>query len=444
MEGAPMTVKTQEVYAEEWNKLPWKNFQANLYRLQHRIYKAAKNNDKDLIKRLQRLLMGSKCSKYLAVRQLTQFNIGKKATRIDGTTFLDPKSRIELAESLEISEKWKPEKLRKVGIPKSNGKKKPLGIPTMRDRAVQCLLKYAIEPVYEAITSPGSYGFRPGYSTWDIQKHIFQNLRSRANGNLKRILELTIEKCFDNINYDKLLSLITLPPCGLKALKSALQAGILLEMTNRKMGTDQRGLISPLLMNIALDGVEDLSNQIADGHKYQQGYRYADDMIYFLKEEECSKTLLNKIQNFLETRGLSLQKEKTRLVPATEGFNFLGWHFKVKSQNNKVICCPSRENRKDMIIKLKATLKDARFSLEDRVLKAKTIYRRWVNYHQYCNRNQINSWAINRWTHWYLIKSSKWGSKKVTEITKDIFTGHKFKSNGFISNLKGKSTYDND
>jgi group II intron reverse transcriptase/maturase len=425
MKGVPMTVKTYKVYAEEWNNLPWKTFQVNLYRLQHRIYKATKNKDKDLVKRLQRLLIGSKCSKYLAVRQVNQFNVGKNTPKIDVIKCLNPKMRFHLAENLEVTSYWKHEKLRMVYIPKPNEKKVQVGITTVRDRAMQYLLKYAIEPTYEAVAFPGSRGFRPWDSTWDVQKYLFQTLKSKAKGNLKRILELNIEKSFDNINHEKLLSLVTLPPCGLKALRSALKAGVLFEKESKEVGTPKGRIISPLLANIVLHGIEDLHNQVMNGHKCQRGYRYADDMIYFLKEEECGITLLNKIQKFLKNRGLSLQNEKTRFVTTTEGFDFLGWHFKVKPQNNKFICFPSRENRRSMISKIKSTVKDTRYSLEDRILKIKTMYRDWTTYHQYCDMQQINTWSINKWTHWYLRKISNYTSKKVTEIIRNIFTGHK-------------------
>ncbi len=433
-----MTVKTPKVYAEEWDNLPWRKFQANLDRLQHRIYKAAKNNDKDLIKRLQRLLMGSKCSKYLAVKQVTQLSTGRDTTGIDGIKSLDPKMRIELVDNLLTTENWKPEKLKKVYIPKSNGMKNSCSIPIIHDRVIQCLLKYALEPVYEAIASPGSIGFRTGYSAWNAQKCIFQNLRFISKNNLKNILELGIEKCFDKMNHEKLLSLVTLPPCGIRVLRSALKAGIFLELRNMEVGTAKEGVISPLLANIALHGIEDLHNKKMSGPKYQRGYRYDDNIIYFLKEGECSVELLNTIRKFLEERGLSLKTEKTRLVTATQGFDFLDWHFKVKSQTNTFVSFPSKENRQNLIKRIKSTVKDTRFSLENRISKIKTIFRDWNNYHQYCDKNQVNMWYINKWTHWYLRKVSSYNSKKVTEIIREIFTGYKINANDFTSRLKRK------
>ena len=196
---------TKENFAEKWKDLPWKNFEKNLFRLQHRIYKANLENDTNRVYKLQCLILGSPCARYLAVRQVTQLNMGKKTAGIDGKLSLSPKQRLELAEELKNLKSWKHQDLRRIYIPKPNGEKRPLGIPTINDRAMQCLVKYALEPVYESIASKGSYGFRPGRSTWDIQTNIFLNLQSTSNGYNKSILELDIEKCFDKIRRNKLI-----------------------------------------------------------------------------------------------------------------------------------------------------------------------------------------------------------------------------------------------
>ena len=177
-----MTAKTIKICADEWKRLPWKQFQKNLFRLQHRIFQAAKCGDMNRVKKLQSLLLGSKSSKYLAVRQVTQLNTGKKTAGVDKIKLLNPKERLQLVADLDSMKEWKHRKLRRVFIPKPNGKLRPLGIPTIRDRAMQCLVKYALEPVYESQLPDGSYGFRPGHSSWDVQNRLFQNLKASANG----------------------------------------------------------------------------------------------------------------------------------------------------------------------------------------------------------------------------------------------------------------------
>ena len=439
-----MTATTLKEYADEWKKLPWKEFQKNLFRLQHRIYKATKRCDYVKVKQLQRLLLGSKSSKYLAVRQVSQFNTGKKSAGVDGIASINPKQRLTLVDELEGMNLWKHRRLRRVFIPKANGDRRPLGIPTLRDRAMQCHVKHALEPVYEAFASDGSYGFRPGHSTWDIQKALFQNLRSNCKGYSKSILEVDIKSCFDEIDHDKLMSLVTLPGVAKDFLRSALKAGVMGERKVIVRGTPQGGVISPLLCNIALHGVEDLNNEWAYSRWYQRGFRYADDMVFILKEGECGNTLLNKVRTFLQKRGLQVQEAKTRLTSPLAGFDFLGWHFKVKAGNHKFVSYPSSKNRKAMISRIKTVMKDSRYKLLDRLKMIKVIYRGWWNYHQYSDMSQINLWSISQWVYRFVRKSSNMPGKETSDHMTNIFSGHAYKVNRHSSVRGNKSVYDGD
>jgi group II intron reverse transcriptase/maturase len=439
-----MTVKTIKACADEWKKLPWKKFQKNLFRLQHRIFKAAKEKDYNSVKRLQSLLLGSKCSKYLAVRQISQLNTGKKTAGIDGVKSINPKERLQLVAELDSMRNWKHRKLRRVFIPKPNGKMRPLGIPTVRDRAMQCLVKYALEPVYESYASDGSYGYRPGHSSWDIQNRLFQNLKSSCNGYKKTILELDIEGCFDNISHNKILSLSLLPGAAKKFLRTALEADVLKERDKTLVGTPQGGVISPLLCNIALHGVEDLNNARIRGQDYQRGFRYADDMVFMLMPGESGEDLLNNVKLFLSTRGLKAAETKTRIISPFDGFDFLGWHFKVKAKNNKFVCYPSNKNRKQMILKLKTLIKDSRYKIEDRLKKAEVIFRGWWNYHQFGDMSQVNLWSIQHWMYKYLRKTTKIPSNKIIKHLEEIFNGHSYRVNCHSTVRGNLSIYDGD
>ena len=179
---------TQPQASDKWKQLPWKKFRRVVFRLQRRIWKAQKANNYKLVRQLQKLLLRSQAAKFLAVRQVTQLNQGRKTAGVDGIKSLSPHQRHLLASRLDINQ-WQHQPLKRVWIPKANRERRGLGIPTIADRAHQCLLKIALEPAMEADFSATSYGFRPGRSTLDVQKKLFHNLRSQSHGITKSILE---------------------------------------------------------------------------------------------------------------------------------------------------------------------------------------------------------------------------------------------------------------
>ncbi len=183
-------------YSQQWKEIPWKKFRRNLFRLQKRLWKAIRTGDKKRALNLQKLILRSRSARFLAIRQVTQLNEGKKTAGVDGKKKLSFKERIRLEENLAKNWKqWKHQRLREIPIPKKDGTTRMLKVPTIADRTWQCLIKYAIEPAHEALFQARSYGFRPGRSTHDAQKYIFDNLKSQVNGINKKILELDIEKC---------------------------------------------------------------------------------------------------------------------------------------------------------------------------------------------------------------------------------------------------------
>merc|ERR1711912_183279 len=200
-----------------------------------------------------------------------------------------------------------------------NGKMRTLKILTIPDRAWQCLVKYALEPAHEATFHARSYGFRPGRSTHDAQRYVFTNLQGNKNSLNKRVIELDIEKCFDRISHSAMMSKVIAPQRIKKGLWRCLKAGVSPEFPEQ--GTPQGGVVSPLLANIALNGIEEIHYSV----------RYADDMVFILKPSDNAELVLSKIEKFLAARGLKVSEKKTKLVRATEGFDFLGWHFKVQT-----------------------------------------------------------------------------------------------------------------
>lgn len=234
--------------SESWKSLPWKKFRTNVFRLQRRVFKAVRVGDKRKARQLQKLILKSRAARFLAIRQVTQLNAGKKTAGIDGKTALTHRERFNL-ELLLRQSNWYHNRLRQIPIPKKDGSIRYLKVPTIADRAWQCLAKYALEPAHEATFHKHSYGFRTGRSAHDAQKQVFQNLKSSSNGINKRILELDIEKCFDRINHSSIISNLIAPQRLKLGIFRCLKVGINPDFPEQ--GTCQGGVVSPLLANIA-------------------------------------------------------------------------------------------------------------------------------------------------------------------------------------------------
>ena len=234
-------VRHSENASELWKNLPWKKFRKDLFRLQRRVWKAVDVGDKRKAKYLQKLILKSKAARYLAIRQVTQLNAGKKTAGVDGKASFTFEERFALSFVLkENVNTWKHNKLREIPIPKKDGTIRLLKVPTIADRCWQCLAKYALEPAHEATFHSRSYGFRTGRSAHDAQKILFLNLKSDSNGIDKRVIELDIEKCFDRINHSSIMEQL-IAPLGIKTgifrcLKSGVNPGFPVQ------GTPQGGV----------------------------------------------------------------------------------------------------------------------------------------------------------------------------------------------------------
>ena len=415
--------------SELWIKIPWKQLRKNLFRLQCRLWKAVRAGDRKRANSLQKLILKSRSARLLAIRQVTQLNIGRKTAGVDGKASLNFQERLEL-EALLAKEvtTWNHSKLREIPIPKKDGTKRILKVPTLKDRAWQCLVKYAIEPAHEATFHARSYGFRAGRSAHDCQKMIFQNLNSTANGKSKRILELDIEKCFDRINHNVLLSKVIAPQNVKLGLWRCLKVG-----TNPvfpDQGVPQGGVVSPVLANIALDGIEAIHPSI----------RYADDLVFILKPNDDAERILDEVKQFLHVRGLNVKASKTRLVAATEGFDFFGWNFKVQS-NGKFRSTPSAANYKAFRHKVKAIVNNSNYGAKVKAEKLSPIIRGWRNYHRYCKMDgsRFSLWYIQN-RAWKVFNSeTKLNRHQTDALIHQAFPAVPYSENKHI-NVKGEAS----
>ena len=437
-------VRHSDNASELWANLPWKKFRRDLFRLQKRVWKAVSVGDKRKAKYLQKLILKSKAARLLAIRQVTQLNAGKKTAGVDGKASLTFEERLSLSSELkENVNTWKHNKLRKIPIPKKDGTKRILKVPTIADRAWQCLAKYALEPAHEATFHARSYGFRTGRSAHDAQKILFNNLRSSSNGINKRILELDIEKCFDRINHSSIMEQL-IAPRGIKTgicrcLKVGVNPGF------PEQGTCQGGVVSPLLANIALNGIESIHSYIDHGKSIEPSVRYADDMVFILRPQEDAEQILERISQFLAERGLKVSEKKTKLTTTTDGFDFLGWHFKVQS-NGKFRCVPSVDNFKAFRQKVKHIVNNSNYGATTKAEKLAPVVRGWRQYHRFCKMDGTRNSLVHIETKAFKVfnketKKNRHTSKKLLD---KAFPAVPNSENKHI-NVKGeKSPFDGD
>jgi RNA-directed DNA polymerase len=431
--------------SELWKSFKWKRFQKTLFRLQKRVYKAVSVGNKRKARSLQKLILKSQAARLLAIRQVTQLNAGKKTAGIDGKASLTFEERLTLATELSIHHtNWKHQGLREIPIPKKDGTTRMLKVPTIADRAWQCLAKYALEPAHEATFHARSYGFRTGRSAHDAQKYLFDNLNSRCNGINKIIIELDIEKCFDRINHSAIMDNL-IAPAGLKlGIFRCLKAGTNVGFPDQ--GTPQGGVVSPLLANIALNGIESLHQARDKWRKNSEpSIRYADDMVIILKPEDDADYVLNRISEFLAQRGMNVSERKTKITATTDGFDFLGWHFKVQ-KNGKFRSTPSVENYKSFRKKVKHIVNNSNYGATTKAIKLAPVVRGWRNYHKYCkmdgSRNSL--YFIQKRAYTVFNKESKQNRYSSKSLLDKAFPAVSYSENKHISVKGNKSPYDGD
>jgi len=369
-----------------WDSIDWTRCEVAVKKLQARIVKAQKEGRHNKVKALQWTLTHSFYAKALAVRRVTS-NKGKRTAGVDHVKWLTPNAKLQAIDDLK-RRGYTPQPLRRIHIEKKNGKLRPLGIPTMKDRAMQALYLLALEPVAETTADKNSYGFRKERSTFDAREQCFIALAKNVAP--EWILEGDIKGCFDHISHDWLLHNI---PMDKMMLKKWLKCGFIFnkELFPTEEGTPQGGIISPTLANMTLDGLEAVLKEKykrvdSKGQTYfpkVHVVRYADDFIVTSRSKEMlEQEILPIISEFLQVRGLTLSEEKTKITHIDEGFDFLGYN--IRKYNGKLLIMPSKDSLKRLMSKVRDIVDSNKSVKQESLIRLlNPVITGWVNYYKY-------------------------------------------------------------
>ena len=425
--GAQAKCAASQPMGSNWTAIDWKKCEQRVKKLQARIVKAQKEKRYGKVRSLQHILVTSFDAKALAVKRVTS-NKGKRTAGVDNVKWTTPSMKFKAILSLK-RKGYKPKPLKRVYIEKSNGKKRPLGIPTMQDRAMQALYLMALEPVTETMADGNSYGFRRCRSTADAIDALHR-LLSR-NDSPQWLLEGDIKGCFDHIDHDWLKNNVQIDS---HILTKWLTCGVIFNrvLTPTKEGTPQGGIISPTLANATLDGMEKLVTEAYPNQLMGKGkvhcpkvnlIRYADDFVVTAVNRETLEEIKILLIDFLAQRGLTLSEEKTLITHISEGFDFLG--FNVRKYNGKLLIKPSMKSQKKVQEKLHETVfsnKSASKCLLIEILNP--IITGWGNYF----RHVVSKEVFAKIDHLLVGQLKRWAFRRHSNKSRDWITNRYFKS----------------
>ena len=407
-----------------WNAVNWHKARRIVRNLRRRIFRASARGDLKKVRSLQKLMLHSYSNILLSVRRVTQLNKGKTTPGVDKILVKTPSARGKLVDELSCYTPWRASPVRRLYIPKANGKRRPLGIPTIKSRCLQSIVKNALEPYWEARFEGSSYGFRPGRSVHDAIGRIY--IIASPHRRKKWVVDADIKGAFDNINHEFLLRAIGAFP-GRELIKQWLKAGYMEagRIHETRTGTPQGGLISPLLLNISMHGLEqalDIRYNNRGENQSKRGLvRYADDLVAFCESNADAEEVTHILQEWLKERGLELSPEKTQISHLIEGFDFLGFTIRhYRSQNTrtgwKLLITPSKASVQKLKDKLRKTWYSSKGeSITTTVWKLNPVIRGWANYY----RVAVSSRTFSKLDNWMFRREIRYVNHKHAEKSND-------------------------
>ena len=414
----------------DWLSIDWQQAEDDVRRLRQRIFTASRAGDLKSVRNLQKLMLRSRANALVSVRRVTERNAGRKTAGIDGTVVMTPPGKAFLADSVQRHDaSWKPKPVKRVYIKKANGKKRPLGIPVIRDRALQAQVVNALEPEWEARFEPKSYGFRPGRGCHDAIACIFATVRGKS-ARRNWVLDADLAAAFDRIDHSHLLSALGTFPAR-ELVERWLKAGVVEKgrLAPTEEGTPQGGVISPVLLNVALHGMEEAAGVRYHRSASQAGMtiasspvvvRYADDLLAMCLSREQAEEVKARLAAWLAPRGLVFNEDKTHIVHLDEGLDFLG--FNVRRYQGKLLIKPSKAAVRRHRERLAAEVSALRGANAEAVIaRLNPIIRGWSAYYRgvvsskefskldkylwsltykwakYSHSNKSKHWVVNRY-----------------------------------------------